>query len=111
MANWRLWILPLSPWQHELEAHADSLILHSELQLTSVKRMGDQAIVFWRRRGGKSVILFAQSLEIRPDDAGGNKPKHGHTVHYYYFYSTIHVASTAQRDVQQGKLSVDTTIS
>lgn len=49
MANRRLWILPLSPWQHELGAWAASLILHSELQLSLAKTMGVQAIVFCRK--------------------------------------------------------------
>lgn len=42
----RLWILPLSSWQHELGVRAAGLILDSEPRLTPVKRTGFQTIVF-----------------------------------------------------------------
>lgn len=53
----RLWILPLSPWQHELGVWAAGLILHSsELLLTLVKRMGVQTIVFSWKWGVKASL-------------------------------------------------------
>lgn len=57
MAKRRLWILPLSPWQHELGVWAAGLILHSsELLLTLVKRMGVQTIVFSWKWGVKASL-------------------------------------------------------
>lgn len=57
MAKRRLWILPLSPWQHELGVWAAGLILHSsELLLTLVKRMGVQIIVFSWKWGVKASL-------------------------------------------------------